>query len=824
MMYKRITCFFILLLCLLLAVPSIAEESIRLSTTEVLIGIGSTVKLEYELSQEDQTGKPEKVVWSSSDAAIASVTGGTIKGVASGSAEITVTASFKDASVSTATAHIDVFTPIKSIAIEEKAFALDVGNTSEPLHVTILPENAHYQTKRFTSSDETVATVDEQGIIHALKAGKTTITVATDEPSATPQTAQVVVTVNQPVLGLSFTQNEIEIARGSELKPAITVLPDDATNPTVKWASSDKSIISIESGTLSALKVGDAIVTVTAKDGSEQQAELKIHVYSPVTSLRVSEKNQTLTMYAGESHEAIPVVVSPDTADYPEFTWISDDEEIATVDEDGTIHAHKAGKTKIKAVSLQPIADGQSAKSVSITLTVKQYVTEISAEQDVYEVGKGRQQKLIYTVLPEDASSKEVVWTTSDKTIATVSAGTVTGIAEGTAQITVQAKDGSEVLHTFDIHVFLPVTAVQLSESKLSLLVNEKSEPQAYTIAPESAIYTGVSWNSSDEAIATVDDYGVITGLKAGKATITATSTEPLDSKYTPKSASLAVTVIQKAESINLESASISIAKGSTKKLVPSIAPADTSDQTVTWVSSDPAVATVASTGVVTAKGIGTAVITCTTADGTELSASTSVTVYQQVTQVTVNPTRLVISEGNTANVSANIAPKDATDKRVTWSSSDEWIATVDSSGVVTAKHTGTCKITATAADGSEHKGSVSVVVEPKIPLDATTFTRSGYFGSYYEFAVTFKNLTQTRGVKYIGFRLEYNYAGKKYSESFYTDSDTISARSSKKVGWWQVGYRLSYSSDFKIYLTDVQYTNGDWDFFYTDNLIGYFD
>ena len=79
-------------------------------------------------------------------------------------------------------------------------------------------------------------------------------------------------------------------------------------------------------------------------------------------------------------------------------------------------------------------------------------------------------------------------------------------------------------------------------------------------------------------------------------------------------------------------------------------------------------------------------------------------------------------------------------------------------------KKAGTCEITAAAADGSGKSVKMTVIVEPKIPLDATTFTRSGYFGMYYEFAVTFKNLTKTRTIKYISFDLKYSYQGQTYT------------------------------------------------------------
>ena len=225
-----------------------------------------------------------------------------------------------------------------------------------------------------------------------------------------------------------------------------------------------------------------------------------------------------------------------------------------------------------------------------------------------------------------------------------------------------------------------------------------------------------------------------------------------------------------------------------------------------------------------TGKGVGTAKIICEAADGSGVTAEFSVTVFQDVTGIRFEKDKMAVTCGKTLKLSATVTPGDATDKTLEWSSSAPGVASVDKeTGVVTGLKDGEAVITASAVDGSGKKATVKVIVEPQIPLEALTFTRLGYFGMYNKFAVTFQNKAQTRSIQYVSIRLEYDYAGKTYSMDFYQDETIINARGSKKLGWWEVGYQLTYATNFKVYLTAVQYYDGTWDYFTQNNLVGWF-
>ena len=163
--------------------------------------------------------------------------------------------------------------------------------------------------------------------------------------------------------------------------------------------------------------------------------------------------------------------------------------------------------------------------------------------------------------------------------------------------------------------------------------------------------------------------------------------------------------------SITLSQTSISLSKGSMKALSATVLPSNASNKDVTWSSSNTAVATVNSSGVVTALTIGTCIITCTAKDGSGVLATCAVTVIQLVTGITLNEISLSLNSGDTQTLTATISPSDATDMGVTWSSSDVVVATVNPNGLVTARAVGTCIITCTAKDGSGVTATCAVTV-----------------------------------------------------------------------------------------------------------------
>jgi len=242
------------------------------------------------------------------------------------------------------------------------------------------------------------------------------------------------------------------------------------------------------------------------------------------------------------------------------------------------------------------------------------------------------------------------------------------------------------------------VTGVTLNKSSLSLVVGG-SESLTATVAPSNATNKAVSWKSSDAAVATVDNSGKVTAVKAGSATITVTTSDG------SKTATCSVTVTAKAVSVtgvSLDKSSLNLKVGESQAITAKVSPDNASDKKVTWSSSDSKVATVDDNGKVSAVAPGTAVITVKTSDGGK-TATCSVTVEAiSVEGVSVEPKTLELKEGQTGDLKAVITPSNAANKEVTWRSGSESIATVDQTGKVTAVKEGQVKIYAKSADGGK--------------------------------------------------------------------------------------------------------------------------
>ena len=166
------------------------------------------------------------------------------------------------------------------------------------------------------------------------------------------------------------------------------------------------------------------------------------------------------------------------------------------------------------------------------------------------------------------------------------------------------------------------------------------------------------------------------------------------------------------ATSISLNQTDATIYTGNTLQLTATVLPSTTTNPSVTWSSSNTNIATVSSTGLVTAKSTGNAVITAKTVDGSNLSATCNVTVKRLATSISLNKTSATLYLDQTVQLTATVSPSNATDRSVVWSSSNNSIATVSSTGLVKAIATGNATITATTADGSNLSATCAVTVK----------------------------------------------------------------------------------------------------------------
>lgn len=310
------------------------------------------------------------------------------------------------------------------------------------------------------------------------------------------------------------------------------------------------------------------------------------------------------------------------------------------------------------------------------------------------------------------------------------------------------------------------VNSVTISPTSVTLDPNGTQQLTANVDATPASADKSVTWTSSNPSVATVSESGLVTAVAQGTATITATSN--LDNT---KSGTCSVTVNAPAApipvtAISLNKSATTIGIGSSETLTVNYTPADANTgKAVSWSSSNTSIATVDNSGKVTGVAAGTATITATSTTDNTISASCSVTVEAiAVTGVSINPTSANLQIGGSTDLTATVLPANATDKSVSWTSSNTAVATVNNNGHVSAVAAGTATITVTTTDGSKtNTCSVTVTAGPPVPSTNLTL----HVPEVYEAKEIAGGYGGTLAI-FSGREYEVYYAGKT-SESYMT-------------------------------------------------------
>jgi len=633
----------------------------------------------------------KNITWKSSNTNIATVdTKGKVIGKANGTATITVTTVEGS---KTATCTVTVSTPVTGVTIAPTTLNLNVGNSST-LTATIAPTNASNKNVTWASSNTNIATVDTNGKVIAIANGTTTITVTTNDGNKTASCTVIVSTLIIPVKSVTVTPTTLTLDVGDSSEIIATVAPENATNKNVTWKSNNTSVATVDAnGKITAKAKGTAGITATTVDG-KKTATCSVTVIIPVTGVTINPT--TLTLNVG-NNSTLTATVAPTSATNKKITWTSSNTSVATVDANGRVTAKIAGTAIITATT---VSEGKTA---TCTVTVVNPVTNITIAPKTLSLSIGNSSVLAATITPTNATNKDVTWSSSNTSIATVDQnGKVTAKAKGTATITVASVDGNKRA-TCKLTVTIPVTSVTINPTSLTLNITTSSTLKATTL-PATAGIKDVVWTSSDINIATVNSSGLVKAIAKGTAIITATTVDG------NKTATCTVTVIVPVTSVTISSKTLTLDINTSGALTASVLPANANNQNILWTSSNTKVATVDQNGLVTAIAKGTATITATSVDGKK-TATCKVTVKIPVTSVTLNYTTYTLKVGANVTLRATVLPTTADIKNVTWSSNNITVATVNSSGKVVAKAKGTATITVTTVDGNKTANCVITVI-----------------------------------------------------------------------------------------------------------------
>lgn len=320
--------------------------------------------------------------------------------------------------------------PVTGISITKADENVYVGDKVK-LDVTVIPENANNKNFTLKSLNEDVATIDEQGNVIAKAYGKARI-MATSEDGEFTDICEF--DVFEHVTGVNINSSSLNLKIGEKKTLEAIVKPEGKTDGQIRWSSSDAEVAEVDdNGAVTAKAKGPAIITATTVDGG-YTASCEVRVYQPVTSLDLNIKS--LTLNTGEAQQLIATVLPVD-ADNKNVIWTSEDETIAKVDDTGKVTGIKAGQVWIYAESEdEGYRDG-------CLVTVNQPVTGLELNKSSITFNQiGDTEQLTATVLPEDATNKDVAWSSSNQSVAIVSNGLVVCSGFGTAVIYATTVDG----------------------------------------------------------------------------------------------------------------------------------------------------------------------------------------------------------------------------------------------------------------------------------------------------------------------------------------------------------------------------------------------
>jgi len=392
-----------------------------------------------------------------------------------------------------AIAHAD-----RRITFEKTEMSMYVGESmNQRPGVIRIREEAPWRTDfEWTSSDETIAKVGPDGVVTGVAAGDAVITATTKDNPYISGSYMVHIAVPVEKITIWGSNGPIGIRGEETAKQNLTVdiEPEDADCQEVVWSSSNEEIATVdENGEVTGLQPGIAIITATSAEdpaAHKQQvsAEYKIQIIRLVDEILPGEGEIGISL--GETAK-IEAATAPEDVDNHGILFESTNEEIATVDEMGTVTGVSQGECDIRLAA----ADGGGAET-AVHVVVSKRVTGIEIPMESIRLPKGTTYSIEATVLPEDATNPDLVWTSSNVFVARVANGTVEAVGQGECEITCSTTDGSGI--TVSIPVRVPTFSIDqdmyVVSDKRGIEIPVRSAEGTQTEARSDAACFEISW------------------------------------------------------------------------------------------------------------------------------------------------------------------------------------------------------------------------------------------------------------------------------------------------------------------------------------------
>ncbi len=559
-----------------------------------------------------------------------------------------------------------ILVPSTEVILNKATATIEISKTAA-LTATVKPDNATYKAVAWRCSNTTVATVDDKGIVTGVSIGSATITAkAVDGGAEAKCIIAVTIPAGTPVITLTVASNaniKLFMSAAAENTPAwVEATPGTYTPITVGISKTYYNY----TATGTSIKVYGAIKGFSCGKNNEK-----------LTALDVSN-NTALTYLDCSSNQLIALNTAMNTA----LTQLDcGNNRLTALDV-----SKNTALTKFECYN-NPLTMLDISKNTALS-----YLSCNNSRMTTTAIDA------LYCSLPhrtaEDKATMYLAYSSSDDNHASILISNANNATTKNWAVKYYS-DKSNIPTTGNYtcgSILVPSTEIILNKTTATIEIS-KTIALTATMKPDNATYKDIAWSSSNTAVATVDDKGIVTTVSTGTATITAKAVEG------GAEAKCEVTVVIPVTLITLDKTAATMEAGKTVALTATVKPDNSTNKALAWSSSNTAVATVDSYGTVTGVSAGTATITAKAVDG-GFEAKCEVTVVTPVTLITLDKSTATVEAGKTTTITATVKPDNASNKAVTWSSSNSAVATVDGSGIVTGVSAGTATITAKAVDG----------------------------------------------------------------------------------------------------------------------------
>ncbi len=697
---------------------SLSDETMKL-----YVG-GETRQLTASLLENGTAVDDAVFAWASGDETVATVDEtGLVTPHQKGTATITATAQYAGSTYE-ARCEVTVAVSLAGIGVAGIAFYSDsvgaLAVTPEPADADFDPANLTFEIEAESapyiqvSQGGEVSAVTQNGLLNTTE----TFVEAQVKVTYGGFTAVASVTVYQAATSITIEEDARVVWLGKTAMLGVTVLPENAHDSSVSYASSDGSMFTVDAtGLIEGLALGTGTATVTMLSG--RTVDFPVFVLQGTTSLRITGPSGNLRI-----GETVQLTLAREPADaVDELAWESSDESLATVDENGLVTLIAPGNVTITVLS-------ESGASTSVGLGIIRPASGIALYSDAFPLFTGfilvpGQSVAPYVdVLPADATRKGYALSSSNELIAIAIDGRIYGVSNGMATITVTSEDG-DAARTFLVKVVSKskrIKSISVNRSSLSL-----KEGTKYTL--RASVNSGaqsktVLWGTLDPSVAVISSSGVVKAVAPGTTYIYAMSLSGVGKKIK------VVVSAQLPTSVRLNKSSGSMYANQQYQFKATIYPSNVlqpQNRVITWQTSNKYVAVVSDTGMVYSIAPGTAYITARTVNGKTYRCKVTVK-KRYVSSVKVQNPYGNLLIGGTYTLPATVLPANATDMRLSWSlasSSYKKYAAIDAkTGAIYCKKAGTIKVTATAKDGSRKRYTIALKIV-SVPLTSFTMTRA---------------------------------------------------------------------------------------------------